>query len=71
MGLAARRNGTQMSWERTDEPTQHGDEIDGAIPGQRAPSQHEPASQTATDSNSEEEQDDEPEWYPPPDAACM
>jgi len=59
-----------MSWELPEEPTQHGDEVDGGVPS-RMPGQQESASLGAADSDSEEEQDDEPEWYPPPDAACM
>jgi hypothetical protein len=60
-----------MSWELPEEPTQHGDEVDGGVPSLRMPGQQESASLGAADSDSEEEQDDEPEWYPPPDAACM
>jgi hypothetical protein len=60
-----------MSWEPPEAPTQHGDEVDGGVPSHRMPSQQESASLGAADSDNDEEQDDEPEWYPPPDAACM
>jgi hypothetical protein len=72
MTFLAQQTGTPMSREPPEEPTQHGETIDRAVPSQRMPSQQESASLAAdSDSDSEEEQDDEPDWYPPPDVACM
>jgi hypothetical protein len=71
MTFLARRIATQMSWEPPEEPTQDWYEVGGAVPSQRMPSQQESASLAAADSDSDEEQADKPDWYPPPDVACM
>ena len=67
LGLAARRNGTRMSWDVPDEPTQHAQDVDEGAAVLRAPNQHE----SMTLEPDEQDIDDEPEWYPPPDEACM